>query len=154
MIYKLLVLYQLKHFICDYPLQGQWMLGKFKPWPKFVTPLSAHAAVHGGTTFLIALAVNPKIAFWVALFDMVVHFTVDLVKANPSLGGRFRALSADEYRGLSSMASGQATHPELILARSSAKRLVLSNKFFWWALGIDQMAHHLTHYFIIWALLN
>ena len=30
MIYLLLVIYQIKHFLCDYPLQGKFMLGKFK----------------------------------------------------------------------------------------------------------------------------
>jgi hypothetical protein len=29
------------------------------------------------------------------------------------------------------------------------------NTLFWWSLGVaDQMAHHLTHYLIIWLLLD
>ena len=29
-IFILLILFQIKHFLCDFPLQGKYMLGKFK----------------------------------------------------------------------------------------------------------------------------
>jgi Protein of unknown function (DUF3307) len=134
MIYLLLIIYQVKHFVCDYPLQGKYMLGKFKPFPDCLLPLAAHSSVHGVATLLIASIFKPKIAFWVALLDMVVHGVVDYVKANPNLGGRFKALTKDNY----------AT------ATDADKK---SNVYFWWALGADQMAHHLTHYIIIWSIL-
>lgn len=134
MIWLLLVLYQVKHFICDYPLQTKWMLGKFKPFPDCFLPLLAHSAVHGVATFLIASMFKPKIAFWVALLDLAVHGMVDYVKANPNLGGRFKTLTKENY----------ATATE-------AERK--SNTYFWWALGADQTMHHLTHYLIIWCLL-
>ena len=89
MIWLLLVLYQVKHFVCDYPLQGKYMLGKFKGGRDWILPLAAHAGVHGVATFLITLCVKPKSAFLIALFDMVVHFTMDRIKASPGLlGGR------------------------------------------------------------------
>lgn len=97
MIFVLLVVYQLKHLICDYFLQGKYMLGKFQPYPKFILPLLAHASVHGMATFLIALCVKPKIAFWVALLDLVAHFVIDRVKASPNMLGRFKALDANNY---------------------------------------------------------
>jgi hypothetical protein len=134
MIWLLLVLYQIKHFVADYPLQGKFMLGKFKPFPDCLLPLLAHSAVHGALTFLIASMFKPKAAIWVALLDMLVHGGVDYVKANPNLGGRFKALTKDTFASADAAA-------------------IKSNTYFWWALGADQMAHHLTHYLIIWILL-
>lgn len=29
-----------------------------------------------------------------------------------------------------------------------------TSPFFWWALGADQMAHHLTHYWIIYKIMG
>ena len=97
MIYLLLVIYQLKHFICDFLLQGKYMLGKFKGGNEWILPLAAHAGVHGVATFLIALCFKPKSAFLIALFDMVVHFTMDRIKASPNMLGRFKPLTAETY---------------------------------------------------------
>ncbi len=133
MIYLLLVFYQVKHFLCDFPLQTQYMLGKFKPYPDFILPLLSHSAVHGLFTFLIALTFGSKYALYLALLDFVVHGTVDYVKANPDLGGRFKTLTKETF--------ATATDEE--------KK---GNTYFWWTLGADQFAHHLTHYFIIWCL--
>lgn len=147
MIWLLLVLYQIKHFVCDYPLQGKYMLGKFKSGNEWILPLLAHSAVHGVATLLIASLIKPKIAFWVALFDTVIHFTMDRIKASPNLLGRFKALSGAEYMKIQSyQAPGADIHPEDV-----AK--IQSNTYFWWALGLDQGVHHLTHYVIIWSLL-
>lgn len=113
----LLVSFQIKHFACDYPLQGRFMLGKFKSGMEWVLPLAAHAVVHAVGTFLIALAStwSPRLALQLATVDYLVHFVVDRVKASPNLLGRWKP----------------------------------DNKYFWWALGADQMAHHLTHYVLI-----
>jgi len=164
-MYELLIIYQIKHFLCDYPLQGQYMLGKFKPWPDFIKPLATHALVHGVATFLIALAFNPRIAFWVALLDTVVHFAVDRVKASPNLLGRFKPLTASTYKmaynmsqGLG-MISGDSMTDKLDQEKLKAYKIIgrkdiRANTFFWWSLGADQMAHHLTHYLIIFLLLK
>lgn len=166
MIYLLLVLYQIKHFVCDYPLQGRYMLGKFKGGNEWILPLAAHAGVHGVATFLIALCYKPRSAFWIALFDMVIHFTMDRIKASPNLLGRFKALSGAEYvklmveladeecgikdGGLKTPQDFQ-TYGGKILAIKAKFR---ANVYFWWALGLDQGVHHLTHYAIIWMLLR
>ena len=31
---------------------------------------------------------------------------------------------------------------------------IKSNTYFWWALGWDQMMHHLTHYLLIYLMLR
>jgi hypothetical protein len=118
-LWTLLVIYQLKHFLADFPLQGQYMLGKFKGGTEWVLPLGAHALVHLLFTAAIVLACGRPELLWLASLDFGVHFCVDRLKASPRLGGRWKP-----------------TQP-----------------YFWWALGADQMAHHLTHYFIIWRLL-
>lgn len=134
-IWILLVVYQIKHFVADYPLQGKFMLRKFLPTPEWILPLLAHASVHAVFTYLIALAVRPRLALWLALFDASTHFVVDRIKASPDLGGRFKPLTKQTY---------SAATPEQLK----------SNVYFWWALGADQMAHHLTHYVIIYFLVR
>ena len=119
-IFTLLVLFQLKHFICDYPLQTQYMLGKMQA-TGWIQPLAAHAAVHSLATYIITMYfVGPFTAIIFALADFIIHFTVDRIKASPKLGGKFNP-----------------TQP-----------------YFWWALGADQMAHHLTHYVFIYILIS
>lgn len=38
-LFILLILFQIKHFVADYLLQGEYMLGKFKPGWSFLKPL-------------------------------------------------------------------------------------------------------------------
>ena len=153
MIWLLLIIYQIKHFIADYPLQGKYMLGKFKPYPDFILPLLAHSEVHGSFTFLIAFCVKGyEAALALAILDMTIHFAVDRVKASPDLLGRFSALSKKEAIRL--MTDGIAPKSVGISTPQEVAEAWKSNTYFWWALGADQFAHHLTHYFIIWALVS
>ena len=143
-IFLLLAIYQVKHFLCDFPLQGSWMLRKFLPGWEFAGPLAAHAGLHALFTFGIALIFswrpgNVPFCLALAAFDFVVHFTMDRIKAGPKYLGRFKALSAKEFGELWSSTFGSA--PQL-----------KHNTYFWWSLGLDQMVHHLTHYAVIYAL--
>lgn len=115
LVFCLMVAFQIKHFVCDFPLQNGYMLGKFKGGFEWVGPLSAHASVHAIGTLLICCPFFGWGSIVPALADFAVHFIVDRIKASPTLGGRFKP----------------------------------SEKLFWWCLGADQMAHHLTHYAII-----
>ena len=137
LIFQLLFLFQLKHFLADYPLQTRYMLGKFKKSPWYFKPLLAHVSVHGVFTFIIACAY--QMLFWQALvltlFDMTCHFIMDRVKASPDLLGRFKPLTKETYP--------DATPEQLA-----------SNNYFWWSIGLDQSVHHLTHYVIIWAIIS
>ena len=105
-LFILLVLFQIKHFICDYPLQNEYMLGKFKPNLGFVLPLMCHCFVHFIGTLAISLCVTDlKYALIMATFDFITHFIVDRIKASPNLLGRFKpnqkefwwALGADQF---------------------------------------------------------
>jgi len=160
----LLILFQIKHFVADYPLQNQYMLGKFKGGLDWVLPLSAHCLVHALMTLGIALLFNPKIAVYCALFDFVCHFCMDRIKASSNLMGRWKSLSPVSYKMCLNMSKGlSAVNGEALPSHidentlNSYKNLgksdLKANTYFWWALGFDQMVHHLTHYAIIFALL-
>ena len=131
-LFALLVLFQIKHFLADFPLQNEYMLGKFKNGREFILPLVAHCGVHAVFTFGIALTFTSAVSFSIvlALFDFAVHFTMDRLKAGKKYLGRFKPLTAQEY-------------PEATAVQKK------HNKFFWWSIGFDQMVHHLTHYVII-----
>jgi hypothetical protein len=122
----LLVAFQLKHFLADYPLQTPYMLGKFKGGKEWILPLSAHSCIHAVFTLLICVGYTvyrgeaSKLVWMLPIADYVVHFIVDRVKASPNLLGRFKP----------------------------------HQPYFWWALGADQAAHHLTHYVIIAILVG
>ena len=71
----LMVVFQTKHFLCDYPLQNEYMLGKFKPGSDWVLPLGAHALVHALVTLSIGLVYLGWFTKWVLvamIFDFVV----------------------------------------------------------------------------------
>lgn len=133
--FALLLAFQLKHFLADYPLQGRYMLGKFRDSWGFLQPLLAHVAVHAAGTFLIACYFGIVQAIGLALFDASVHFCMDRIKASKRYLGRFKPLNAD-------------TAPTATLEQWK------QNDYFWWSLGFDQAVHHLTHYAIIYWLLR
>lgn len=115
-IFVLLIAFQIKHFVADYPLQGRYMLGKFKE-TGWILPLASHAAVHALFTFLIAAWFGVGTAILLALIDFSIHFIVDRAKV------------------------------------SFSKGVTPQQPKFWHLLGLDQMAHHLTHYAIILVLI-
>jgi len=176
----LLVVYQLKHFTADYLLQGEYMLGKFKPGWDFLGPLIAHVTVHGVFTFLIAaqalqlldhnMASN-TIWAWaagLAALDATIHFFMDRIKASPKYLGRWKAISGSEYVEIKKQLDplepyNQAAYPESWTGPDGKNPMELyhalharlrGNRNFWWALGFDQMIHHLTHYALIYMILH
>lgn len=154
MIWILLIVYQIKHFLADYLFQTPYMLGKFKKFPDFIHPLAQHASVHAGFTIIISVCSGARgdVTLGIGLLDFVAHFIVDRVKASPDMLGRFKALSTNEMRDIiqnkTYVERFPGTQTSLQIKQIDGERLE-SNKYFWWALGADQMAHHLTHYAII-----
>jgi hypothetical protein len=189
-IFVLLVVYQIKHFLADYTFQlnSRYMLGKFKPGLKFVGPLLAHVAVHGAFTFVIVFLFKffmimngAPLHFYfplyvdvprallslsiysgkLALFDMVVHFIMDRIKASPKLLGRYHAISKQEYEDYQQSVSPDmraSKHPECVNfvknQDEAFKKKFKNNVNFWLSLGLDQGVHHLTHYAIIFYLVT
>lgn len=133
-IFLLFVLFQIKHFLADFPFQTKYMLGKFKD-SEWQLPLLAHVGVHALFTFAISLPFGAAQAYLLALADATIHFTMDRIKASPRMLGRFKILDAQSY----------------VLANERQRK---HNTYGWIAIGFDQMVHHLTHYAIILWLLT
>lgn len=95
-IFVLLVVFELKHFIGDFPLQREYMLKKTVPGWGFVVPLAVHCAVHAGLTLGIVLTVAPQL-WWLALVDFVVHFLMDRFKSGPNYLGRYTDKAKSSY---------------------------------------------------------
>ncbi|MFK8136785.1 MAG: DUF3307 domain-containing protein [Bdellovibrionales bacterium] len=119
-LFQLLILFQVKHFLADFPLQTNYMLfRKTNPGWDFVLPLLSHCLVHSVLTLIIVLIYIPSL-WWLGPLDLVLHFIMDRFKSSPKWLGRYNDL-------------GKA--------------------HFWWALGFDQMFHHITHLLIIWFMI-
>lgn len=126
LIFTLLCLFQLKHYLCDFPLQNEYMLGKFLR-TGWVKPLIYHCSTHALSTILIVSSVcayfNPfynfiNLVLFAGFFDFCIHFITDRIKAHPDLGGKYKPTESK----------------------------------FWNNIGLDQMVHHLTHYVIIYVV--
>jgi len=145
----LMILFCLKHFLADYPLQNPYMLGKFKKFPDFILPLTLHCLTHGVFTFLISFAFTQDLekALLLSQFDMLTHFAMDRIKASPKILGRYEALSKREF-----MLIGAETL-QGIDSKETGVRL-RSNTLFWWSLGLDQMVHAITDVVIAYSILN
>lgn len=167
-IFALLILFQIKHLLADYPLQTPYMLGKFldKGWVK---PLASHCAVHALMTTIIVYFFTFSL-FWtimLACFDFVAHFIMDRLKAGSKYLGRYKALSGNEFKRLMmdkqeinkliGMFDGggipgydKVAKPEIDFIDRKFKH----NQYFWYALGLDQFVHHITHYVIIYFIVG
>lgn len=77
-ILPLLISFQIKHFLCDFVFQTQYMLRKssLKGW---TAPLFSHVLVHGLGTLAIVVLIRPEL-YWLALADATVHFVIDRAK--------------------------------------------------------------------------
>jgi Protein of unknown function (DUF3307) len=163
LLFILLIIFQFKHLFADYFLQGEYMLGKFKPDWSFLKPLLAHVGVHAGMTFFISIClVSFKTALLLALGDAIIHFFMDRIKAGQKYMGRWKPLTGKEWMECKAViASDPAANEDVVvfdaLAHAciiaTAKERLRGNVWFWWALGIDQMVHHLTHYGIIYLIM-
>ncbi len=87
-VFILLVIFQVKHFICDYPLQVPYMLQKANK-TGWAYPLFAHASVHALGTFIVVSFWDLKLATILMLADLILHFTVDRIKASPYMLNRY-----------------------------------------------------------------
>lgn len=164
-IFLLLIIFQLKHYICDYPLQNEYMLGKFKE-KGWVLPLLSHALVHAKFTMIIVLLFNESFtkALGLGLLDLTLHFIMDRIKASPKLLGKYKSMTKEQYVGSLERVDKLKKQSEVIRtsdmtnmyikALNEHKQLKKSNSMFWNSLGVDQMVHHLTHYILIYLIVG
>ena len=88
-IFAHLVIFQVKQFAADFPLQNRYMLQKTRSDWSFIPPLALHCAIHAAITLFIVALILPKL-WWLAIVDFFLHFTMDRIKAGPRYLGRFR----------------------------------------------------------------
>lgn len=117
-ILLLLLLFQIKHFIIDFPLQGpyQYLNKDTYGHPGGI----AHSMFHLIGTYIVCICgmffIIPAALGWLCLvlplFDGIIHYHIDWakMKLNKKLGW------------------GPTTHEQ-----------------FWWLLGFDQLLHQLTY---------
>jgi len=169
-VFILLIVFQLKHYFSDFPLQNSYMLQKFKD-KGWVLPLTAHSGVHALMTFLIVIIyqsvyhdmnhIEIRISYMavaLTLLDFTIHFSMDRIKASSKMLGRYKVLdglriqalteSKNNYLRILKKKKDSHALKELVWIENQFK----GNKYFWFALGLDQMIHHLTHYLIIYLL--
>lgn len=164
LVFFLLFIYQVKHFLCDFPFQTEYQLGKFKEGWDFIPPLATHCGIHASFTFVIASAFlagfdkfSLTFALSLALLDFAIHFTMDRVKASPHFLGQFKALTKDEYIKVATALKETEKVPDGLwenVNRATWQKKLRGNTYFWLAIGLDQAVHHLTHYAIIWFLIH
>jgi hypothetical protein len=78
MIHRLILLFA-GHFLCDFPLQGDFLAKGKNPYvPLPGVPwqwcMLAHTAIHAGMVYLVTR--NP----WLALAEIVIHWATDDMK--------------------------------------------------------------------------
>lgn len=167
----LLIIFQFKHFLADFPLQTEYMLGKFKD-KGWLLPLLVHCLVQAGFTFTISLIVSNSmlLALKLAMFDLTIHGIMDRIKASPKLLGRFQTLTKRDFvehsnriRDLNEYIENIPDHDikfrkeyqdRINETESAFKDKKRSNKLFWWSLGIDQMVHGITDLLIVYFLMR
>ncbi|MGA2871870.1 MAG: DUF3307 domain-containing protein [Verrucomicrobiota bacterium] len=90
------MVFQIKHFVADFPLQFPYMLRKLSAGWEFVLPLTLHCFVHAVLTLAICLLVAPGFC-WLALLDFAVHFIMDRIKSGPRYLGRFNDVNRTPF---------------------------------------------------------
>ena len=81
----LLALFGIKHFIADFVLQFNYMLGQKGTYG--ASGGIDHAGIHGLLTALLLLFfVTPMTATVLGLLDMILHYHIDWAKTNLSRG--------------------------------------------------------------------
>lgn len=92
----LLAVFQVKHYVADFPLQTRYMLRKTRDDWSFVAPLALHCGVHAVLTLAVVMYVEPSL-WWLAVFDFGSHFIMDRLKASRRYLGRFDDIATSAY---------------------------------------------------------
>ena len=122
LVLVLLVLFQIKHFVADYPLQTPAMI---KGKGTLFNPQGILHSLHHSALTLVTLGIFSLVqpvaillAVIIASAEFFIHYVIDYSKMQYG-----RDLSTQDSR-------------------------------FWWAIGFDQMLHHLTYLAFAWIVLS
>lgn len=94
--FSLLIYFQFKQFLADFPLQGEYMLKKTQAGWGFLLPLVVHCLVHSVLTALVVLPYRSHL-WWLIAVDFVIHFLMDRIKSGPRYLGRFNDKEKPAY---------------------------------------------------------
>ncbi len=79
-ILTLYIAFRIKHFMCDFILQTDWMaLTKGLPGKEGYKALFSHTLIHASGTLLVVLVLAPAF-WWLAVVDFVIHSLIDRLK--------------------------------------------------------------------------
>ncbi len=92
LIFILMAIYQVKHFLADYLFQHNYMLKKIRPDWDFMGPLALHCCVHAGLTLSICLYFRADM-WWLAMVDFGLHFFMDRLRSGPKYLGRYNDIN-------------------------------------------------------------
>lgn len=95
-LFTLLIVFHVKHYLADFPLQTKYMLRKVRVGTEWIIPLTVHCLVHAVFTFFICLYYRPEL-WWLLAVDFLSHFLMDRIKASPNLLGRFNDSKSVAY---------------------------------------------------------
>lgn len=98
--------FTVKHLIADYMLQSASMVAGKDSRRQWLFPLTLHAAIHAGGTFLLVIAVQPLL-WWLAPLDFAVHAAIDRTK---SMVGGYGVWRPEESRFWRLHGADQAAH--------------------------------------------
>lgn len=84
-----------KHFIVDFPLQGEYQYKNKGTYGHFGGVL--HAFLHGIGTLLCFLWYAPNAAPWLAFADMQIHYHIDYLKMNINAKMEWAANTHEEF---------------------------------------------------------
>ena len=133
-IFVLLLAFQIKQLLCDYPIQPEFLLKRFQS--SSVNGLLLYSFFHGFFTLAICLILTTAsfpLAAGLALLDVGIDFVLGLTRSKSDLLARFRPLDLQEFT----------------VASRKAKR---QHRLYWIFFGIDQALHHMTHFSIVYIL--
>ena len=132
-IFEILALLLVKHYICDFPLQRPW---HYMNKGKYGHPGGlAHAAIHAAGTFWVLVWYIGPAAVWLAAFDMLAHYHIDWLKCNVGKSwSEYDPGNLDEY--------GMMEAP-------IKPHLAIYSDMYFQALGMDQLAHHMTYVVLV-----
>jgi uncharacterized protein DUF3307 len=106
-----LIVLEIKHFVCDYPLQTLYMVRNKGTY--FHPAGIVHSGIHAFGTISAFFVVTPTLALGLAIVlgEFLVHYHIDWLKEQINRRMGYTTAKSE----------------------------------FWWAIGADQLIHHLTY---------
>jgi len=110
-VLAVLLYLEIKHFICDYPLQTHYQLANKGTYGHPGGIL--HSGIHAIFTIPSFLLITPSLGVGIGIIvgEFIIHYHIDWAK-------------------------------QQLMAHTGWKE---DNREFWWGIGADQLAHHVTY---------